>query len=96
MIYNFVENKVINPFEGVKYILLSDISVGIDAFKNIMHNKAKAVTTRKVGSRWVLLFDITLIDISVHIRMLDVDRGILNFGNYKVHVSIDKDTLICW
>lgn len=106
--YNIAKKIEINPFENVKWIILSNQVPGISEtiLYKFLNKNASEVSTRKIGDSWRILYNIELMDFVTIINWLDVYRGTFKMSvkaknsNYilsqTTHFRIEEDIMYCW
>jgi hypothetical protein len=97
--YNIAQKTVINPFEKVGYFYFASVN---DA-NQLLYSKINSSETDSnmvnaifVNNKWVLGFDIKLLDFTTLIKWFEPYKGVMQYKNKSIHFRIDGDILILW
>ena len=94
--YNIAKKQEINPFENVNYVRLAEYSEAKNILENMLANKSDSVETRKLDTRWAILYNVEHLDFTTLVSWMTPNRGKFQFRNKWVHFSIEEDTMVCW
>lgn len=100
--FNIGQKTVVNPFENVQFVKLSNISLvfqvgtGIEKLSSFLNRKSKSVETRKINDRWIILYNIEHLNFTTLVTWYGTDRGKFYINNSSVHFQIEGDMLCCW
>jgi hypothetical protein len=95
--FNIGKKIEINPFENVKYVVISsNISNGTAKLDNYLHKKAVEVTTKKINDRFIICFNVELLDFTTLLTWFEPFRGKFLINTSSVHFRIEKDIMYCW
>ena len=95
--FNIGKKIEINPFEKVKYVtIVSNISICTAKLEDFLHKKAVKATTKKVSDRFIICFNVELLDFTTLLTWFAPYRGKFQISNHSVHFRIEDDLMICW
>ena len=94
--YNIGKKQEINPFDGVKFVKLSNYSVGKNSLQAFLDNRSKSVETRCINGEWTILYNIEHLDFTTLVDWFSPSRGKFQFGNTSIHFTIEDDLMVCW
>lgn len=96
--FNIGKKVEVNPFEGVKYVLLSSCGCGgqVSKLKGFLNSKACKVDTRKIKGSFEILFDVELLDFTTLLTWYAPYRGKFYLGKDSIHFTIEEDIMTCW
>lgn len=95
--FNIGKKTEINPFENVKYVTMSsNFANGAAKLEEFLNKKAVEVVTKKINNRFVICFDIELLDFVTLLSWYAPYEGKFYFKSSSVHFSIEDDLMKCW
>lgn len=94
--YNIAKKQEVNPFDGVKFVKLSNYSMGRDILKPFLDKKSDSVETRKIDDTWVVLYDVSHLNFTTLLVWMNTERGKFQFKNAWIHFTIEDDIISCW
>jgi len=94
--YNIAKKVEVNPFENVNYVRLADYSEGKNILETMLSEKSEVVETRKLDTRWVILYNVEYLDFTTLVSWMTPYRGKFQFRNRWIHFNIEEDTMVCW
>lgn len=106
--YNIAQKTEINPFEKVKWIVVSVQTPDLceHPLYKFLSEHSEKVETRKINNVWNILFDIQLMDFTVLLHWYDTTRGKFNMAvksknsshimNKSIDFRVMDDLMICW
>lgn len=95
--FNIGKKIEVNPFENVKYVTIaSNMSNGTSKLESFLHKKADEVSTKKINDKFIICFDVELLDFTTLLTWIAPYRGKFYVGSSSVHFSIENDLMTCW
>lgn len=95
--FNIGKKVEINPFENVKHVTItSNMSDGTAKLDDFLHKKAVKVTTKKINDRFIICFNVELLDFTTLLQWYEPYRGKFYVKNSSVHFRIEDDIMFCW
>jgi len=92
--FNIGKKVEINPFESVNHFtFVNNIGVVLDKFIEKIHNKAEEVITRKRNGKFIILFNIELLNFVTLITWTRPLAGVFQVGHSKIYFYIEGDTM---
>ena len=96
MHYNIGKKIEINPFENIKYVVISNGTCTLDRFIKFLDTNSESVETKKLNGSWKIMYNIGVLDYTTILTWYTPDRGKFYFQDRSIHFSLSEDTMSCW
>jgi hypothetical protein len=107
--FNIGQKVEVNPFENVKYVILSPNSTLTSPgglLHDFLNRNACEVSTRKVSGVWTILYNVSLLNFTTLMKWFAPYRGTFSMSHkstsngytsyHTIHFLIEGDIMSCW